>query len=107
MSNGKSAAKFAPKAAPDLLIRQSVDYMDPDQFAAYDAALRSTDYYALSPGDRENFATALRAANERRQREFNVTITDGNRPTLLPDLGGIQWAPLVAIGIVLLLVSRL
>jgi hypothetical protein len=101
----KEPAGYAPM---ELLVRQSVSQMGPEQFAAYDAALRATDYYGLQPNDRVNFEYAIRAANERRQREeqpFNVTIRDGNR-TGIPSLPfGLQWTPLVAIAGVLVIVA--
>lgn len=106
---GKEATKFAKPVIPELLIRQSVAAMTPEQFAAYDAALRSRDYYAMNPDDQANYTIALQAANARRQADgFNVTIRDGNRASVLPSLpGGLQWAPLIALAVVLLLASRL
>lgn len=114
-TKGKIDTKFAPKLQPTftpvepLLVRQAVAHMTDDQFAAYDSALREIDFYALSPVEQQNYTVAIQAVNERRQQEgFNVRITDGNRPSLLPALpGGLQWAPLIAIAAVVLIASRL
>jgi hypothetical protein len=109
----KVATKYAPPSQPvfeteALLVRQSVDYMSPEQFAVYDSALRRMDYYSMTPAEQYNYSLALRAANERLQREagFNVTIRDGNRASTMPQLPfGLQWTPLVAIAGVLILVA--
>jgi hypothetical protein len=94
-------------APMELLVRQSVSQMGPEQFAVYDAALRATDYYGLPANDRVNFEYAIRAANERRAAEsrppLNVTIRDGIRPNLLDTMPTGWWIPLAAIGVVLLL----
>ena len=109
---GKVFTKYAPQTAPDfsatepLLIRQSVAHMNNDQFATYESALRQIDYYNLSPEEQQRYLIALQAVNERRQREFNVTIRDGNQASILPSLpGGLQWTPLLAIGGVLLIAA--
>jgi hypothetical protein len=93
-------------APMELLVRQSVSQMGPEQFAVYDAALRATDYYSLPPNDRVNFEYAIRAANERRAAELspmNITIRDGIRPNLLETMPAGWWIPLAAVGVVLLL----
>lgn len=73
-----SPTKFAPA---ELLVRQSIQQMTPAQFDAYDAALRRTDYDSLPPTDQENFALAVRAANERRSAEargLDVTVSQAS-----------------------------
>lgn len=105
----KATVKESP--AITVAIQSAVDNMDAEQFAAYEMAMRQTDYYNLSPADKLNYTAAIQAINRRRalqDRPFNVTITDGNRPGLLPTLPyGLQWAPLIAVAVVVLLASRL
>lgn len=108
MALTKTASKgSAPKVMIEILepsgIWSAVDNMTPDQFAHYESALRNTDYYSLNPSDQQNYTVAMQAVNARRQREFNVTITDGNRAGLPSLPFGLQWSPLVAIGGVLVL----
>lgn len=95
----KVATGYAPKLQPGFVdpVREAVMNMTPEQFSAYETAIRATDYYGLSPMDQGPYTTALRAVNERRTLEsetpFSVTVREGSGLTQVPVWG---WVALGA-----------